>query len=186
MIIQIKFYSCLIDPLYYNYKTYTSHRISLRISCKIMTRLNYLEEIPEDVVDIIINFVKINDYDIYAKTERNYFTWSVNNFIDDRLHKNISNFTYAIKAGENSKEFIERDNIAKYKLKIHIDKIVKNMRFSKIKKILRNNSIYNAKDVYEHNNPTCKKNIKCYERELFSQYVLSGYYMFTYVKKIEY
>jgi len=132
--------------------------------------MNYLEEIPEDIIDIISKYVAEDDYDIIVNTYRDNFSWRLNTFVDDRMHKNICRCKYTVRAGENSSEFKNRNNIA--------------MKLPKIKKILRKNYIYNAKKIYERNNPKCKKIIDCYERELLSQYILSGYYTVVQVKKI--
>ena len=150
-----------------------------------MFKHNYLEEIPVDVIDIIDKYTSEVDYNIYVKTYRDYFTWRVNNFIDDRMHKIICRFNYAFKAGENSKDFLNRDIIANKKLEEHIITMIKYMKLPKIKKILRKNFIYNAKKVYERNNPNCKKNIDCYERELLAEYIISGYYVSICVRKIQ-
>lgn len=147
-----------------------------------MSQSNYLEEMPEDIIELIVKYSHEKDYNIFVKTERDYMSWRVNSFIDDRMHKNICKLKYTLKVGENSREFINRENIAYNRLKQHIDMLVKYMKMPKIKKILRNNSIYNAKKIYELNNPSCKKNINDYERELLSQYILSGYYTFVVVR----
>ena len=149
-----------------------------------MSVRNYLEEIPEDIVGIIVKYVEEDDYNIFVKTYRDDFSWRLNTFIDDRMHKNICRFKYVVRAGENSSEFKNRNNIANNKLQEHIYTMVRYMKLPKIKKILRNNNIYNAKKIYERNNPKCKKIIDCYERELLSQYILSGYYTVVHVKKI--
>ena len=149
-----------------------------------MSVRNYLEEIPEDIVGIIVKYVEEDDYNIFVKTYRDYFSWRLNTFIDDRMHKNICRFKYVVRAGENSSEFKNRNNIANNKLQEHIYTMVRYMKLPKIKKILRNNNIYNAKKIYERDNPKCKKIIDCYEREVLSQYILSGYYALVYVKKI--
>jgi hypothetical protein len=145
---------------------------------------NYLEEIPEDIVGIIAKYVEEDDYNIFVKTYRDYFSWRLNTFIDDRMHKNICRFKYVVRAGEDSSEFKNRNDIANNKLQEHIYTMVRYMKLPKIKKILRNNNIYNAKKIYERDNPKCKKIIDCYEREVLSQYILSGYYARVYVKKI--
>jgi len=150
-----------------------------------MFKHNYLEEIPTDVIDIIDKFASEVDYNIYVKTYRDHFSWRINNFIDDRMHKIICRFNYTLKAGENSKNFINRDIIANKKLKEHIITMIKYMKLPKIKKILRKNFIYNAKKVYERINPNCKKNIDCYEKELLAEYIISGYYAFVFVRKIQ-
>jgi hypothetical protein len=149
-----------------------------------MFKDNYLEEIPEDIAGIIVNFFKEDDYNIFVKTDRDPFSWRLNTFIDDRMHKNICKFTYNVIAGENSREFKKRDSIADNKLIDHIDTMVKYMKLPKIKKILRKNHIYNAKKIYERENPMCKKTIKCYERAVLSQYIQSGYYTLVSVRKI--
>jgi hypothetical protein len=149
-----------------------------------MSVRNYLEEIPEDIVGIIVKYVEEDDYNIFVKTYRDDFSWRLNTFIDDRMHKNICRFKYVVRAGENSSEFKNRNNIANNKLQEHIYTMVRYMKLPKIKKILRNNNIYNAKKIYERDNPKCKKIIDCYEREVLSQYILSGYYALVYVKKI--
>jgi hypothetical protein len=149
-----------------------------------MSVRNYLEEIPEDIVGIIVKYVEEDDYNIFVKTYRDDFSWRLNTFIDDRMHKNICRFKYVVRAGENSSEFKNRNNIANNKLQEHIYTMVRYMKLPKIKKILRNNNIYNAKRIYERDNPKCKKIIDCYEREVLSQYILSGYYTVVYVKKI--
>jgi hypothetical protein len=149
-----------------------------------MSVRNYLEEIPEDIVGIIVKYVEEDDYNIFVKTYRDDFSWRLNTFIDDRMHKNICRFKYVVRAGENSSEFKNRNNIANNKLREHIYTMVRYMKLPKIKKILRNNNIYNAKKIYERDNPKCKKIIDCYEREVLSQYILSGYYTLVYVKKI--
>ena len=149
-----------------------------------MSVRNYLEEIPEDIVGIIVKYVEEDDYNIFVKTYRDDFSWRLNTFIDDRMHKNICRFKYVVRAGENSSEFKNRNNIANNKLREHIYTMVRYMKLPKIKKILRNNNIYNAKKIYERDNPKCKKIIDCYEREVLSQYILSGYYTVVYVKKI--
>lgn len=149
-----------------------------------MSDRNYLEEIPEDIIEIIAKYVEERDYNIFVKTYRNNFNWRLNTFIDDRMHKNICRFKYNFKAGENSDEFKNRDNIANNKMQNHIHTIVRYMKLSKIKKIFRNNHIYNAKKIYERDNPTCKKIIDCYEKELLVQYIISGYFSFVYVKEI--
>jgi hypothetical protein len=149
-----------------------------------MFKMNYLEEIPLEIIDVIEKYVFENDYNIFVKTRRDHSSWRLNTFIDDRMHKNICRFKYTLKTGEKSSEFLNRENIANKKLKAHIDTMVKYMKLPKIKKILRNNHIYNAKKIYERDNPTCKKTIYCYERELLSQYILSGYYALVYVKKV--
>jgi hypothetical protein len=149
-----------------------------------MSVRNYLEEIPEDIVGIIVKYVEEDDYNIFVKTYRDDFSWRLNTFIDDRMHKNICRFKYVVRAGENSSEFKNRNNIANNKLQEHIYTMVRYMKLPKIKKILRNNNIYNAKKIYERDNPKCKKIIDCYEREVLSQYILSGYYTLVYVKKI--
>jgi hypothetical protein len=149
-----------------------------------MSVRNYLEEIPEDIVGIIVKYVEEDDYNIFVKTYRDDFSWRLNTFIDDRMHKNICRFKYVVRAGENSSEFKNRNNIANNKLQEHIYTMVRYMKLPKIKKILRNNNIYNAKKIYERDNPKCKKIIDCYEREVLSQYILSGYYTVVYVKKI--
>ena len=149
-----------------------------------MSVRNYLEEIPEDIVGIIVKYVEEDDYNIFVKTYRDDFSWRLNTFIDDRMHKNICRFKYVVWAGENSSEFKNRINIANNKLQEHIYTMVRYMKLPKIKKILRNNNIYNAKKIYERDNPKCKKIIDCYEREVLSQYILSGYYALVYVKKI--
>lgn len=149
-----------------------------------MSIRNYLEEIPEDIVGIIVKYVEEDDYNIFVKTYRDDFSWRLNTFIDDRMHKNICRFKYVVRAGENSSEFKNRNNIANNKLQEHIYTMVRYMKLPKIKKILRNNNIYNAKKIYERDNPKCKKIIDCYEREVLSQYILSGYYTVVYVKKI--
>lgn len=143
-----------------------------------------MEEIPEDIVGIIVKYVEEDDYNIFVKTYRDDFSWRLNTFIDDRMHKNICRFKYVVRAGENSSEFKNRNNIANNKLQEHIYTMVRYMKLPKIKKILRNNNIYNAKKIYERDNPKCKKIIDCYEREVLSQYILSGYYTVVYVKKI--
>jgi hypothetical protein len=140
-----------------------------------MSVRNYLKEIPEDIVEIIAKYVEEDDYYVFVKTYRDYFSWRLNTFIDDRMHKNICRFKYTVKVGENSSEFKNRSNIAITKLQKHIYTMVRYMKLPKIKKILRNNHIYNAEKNYERDNPTCKKTIYCYERELLSQYILSGY-----------
>jgi hypothetical protein len=145
---------------------------------------NYLEEIQEDIVGIIAKYVEEDDYNIFVKTYRDYFSWRLNTFIDDRMHKNICRFKYVVRAGEDSSEFKNRNDIANNKLQEHIYTMVRYMKLPKIKKILRNNNIYNAKKIYERDNPKCKKIIDCYEREVLSQYILSGYYARVYVKKI--
>jgi len=145
---------------------------------------NYLEEIPEDIVEIISKYVEEDDYNIFVKTYRDYFSWRLNTFIDDRMHKNICRFKYVVRAEENSSEFKNRNDIANNKLGEHIYTMVRYMKLPKIKKILRNNNIYNAKKIYYRDNPKCKKIIDCYEREVLSQYILSGYYTLVYVKKI--
>ena len=149
-----------------------------------MSVRNYLEEIPEDIVGIIEKYVEEDDYNIFVKTYRDYFSWRLNTFIDDRMHKNICRFKYVVRAGEDSSEFKNRNDIANNKLREHIYTMVRYMKLPKIKKILRNNNIYNAKKIYERDNPKCKKIIDCYEREVLSQYILSGYYALVYVKKI--
>jgi hypothetical protein len=149
-----------------------------------MSVRNYLEEIPEDIVGIIVKYVEEDDYNIFVKTYRDDFSWRLNTFIDDRMHKNICRFKYVVRAGENSSEFKNRNNIANNKLQEHIYTMVRYMKLPKIKKILRNNNIYNTKKIYERDNPKCKKIIDCYEREVLSQYILSGYYTLVYVKKI--
>ena len=149
-----------------------------------MSVRNYLEEIPEDIVGIIVKYVEEDDYNIFVKTYRDDFSWRLNTFIDDRMHKNICRFKYVVRAGENSSEFKNRNNIANNKLQEHIYTMVRYMKLPKIKKILRNNNIYNAKKIYERDNPKCKKIIDCYEREVLSQYILSGYYTVVYDKKI--
>ena len=149
-----------------------------------MSVRNYLEEIPEDIVGIIVKYVEEDDYNIFVKTYRDDFSWRLNTFIDDRMHKNICRFKYVVRAGENRSEFKNRNNIATNKLQEHIYTMVRYMKLPKIKKILRNNNIYNAKKIYERDNPKCKKIIDCYEREVLSQYILSGYYTLVYVKKI--
>jgi hypothetical protein len=150
-----------------------------------MFKVNYLQEVPEDIFDIINMYVVENDYNILIKAYRDNYSWRLNSFIDDRMHKNICKFNYTFKTGENSQEFANRNNIAHNKFKEHINVMVKYMKLPKIKKILRKNYIYNAKKIYERNNPTCKKKINCYERELLSQYILSGYYTLVFVKEIE-
>jgi hypothetical protein len=125
-----------------------------------------------------------NDYNIFVKTYRDHFSWRLNTFVDDRMHKNICRFKYVVRAGEDSSEFKNRNDIANNKLQEHIYTMVRYMKLPKIKKILRNNNIYNAKKIYERDNPKCKKIIDCYEREVLSQYILSGYYARVYVKKI--
>ncbi len=149
-----------------------------------MSLMNYLEEIPEDIIDIISKYVAEDDYDIIVNTYRDNFSWRLNTFVDDRMHKNICRCKYTVRAGENSSEFKNRNNIANKKLHNHIITMVRYMKLPKIKKILRKNYIYNAKKIYERNNPKCKKIIDCYERELLSQYILSGYYTVVQVKKI--
>ena len=149
-----------------------------------MSVRNYLTEIPEDIVGIITKYVEEDDYHVCVKTYRDYFSWRLNTFIDDKMHKNICRFNYTVKAGENSEEFKNRNNIANTKLEKHIYTMVRYMKLPKIKKILRNNHIYNAKKIYERDNPTCKKKIDCYEREVLAQYITSGYYTLVYVKKV--
>jgi hypothetical protein len=150
-----------------------------------MDERNYLKEIPDDIAEIIAKFVEEDDYNIFVKTYRDYFSWRLNTFIDDRMHKNICRFKYVVKAGENSSTFKKRDDIANIKLQEHIYTMVRYMKLPKIKKILRNNNIYNAKKIYERDNPTCKKIIDCYEREVLAQYITSGYYTRVYVEKIK-
>ena len=146
--------------------------------------MNYLEEIPLEIIDVIEKYVFENDYNIFVKTYRDHFSWRLNTFVDDRMHKNICRFKYVVRAGEDSSEFKNRNDIANNKLQEHIYTMVRYMKLPKIKKILRNNNIYNAKKIYERDNPKCKKIIDCYEREVLSQYILSGYYARVYVKKI--
>jgi hypothetical protein len=178
-------YSILLSYRSLIYTPVTQVTIEKIRELKIMDERNYLKEIPDDIAEIIAKFVEEDDYNIFVKTYRDYFSWRLNTFIDDRMHKNICRFKYVVKAGENSSAFKKRDNIANIKLQDHIYTMVRYMKLPKIKKILRNNHIYNAKKIYERDNPTCKKIIDCYEREVLAQYITSGYYTRVYVEKIK-
>ena len=59
-----------------------------------MSLMNYLEEIPEDIIDIISKYVAEDDYDIIVNTYRDNFSWRLNTFVDDRMHKNICRCKY--------------------------------------------------------------------------------------------
>jgi hypothetical protein len=58
------------------------------------------------------------------------------------------------------------------------------MKMPKVKKILRNNGIYNAKKIYEQNNESMPE-ISNYEKALLSQYIFSAYYTSICVRKID-
>lgn len=125
-----------------------------------------------------------DDYNINVKTERDYFSWRYNNFIDDRMHKSICQLKYVYKAGTNSTAFANRQKIAYEKMKNHIDDIIKYMKMPKVKKILRNNGIYNAKKIYERDNPDNNSPVSNYEKALLSQYIFSAYYPIVYAIRI--
>jgi hypothetical protein len=153
----------------------------------IVFKSNYLEEIPEDIVESILKYSREDDYDIYVKIERDSYSrhsWRYDNFIDDRTHKRICKLRYVFKAGENTYDFINREKIASAKLKNHIDDIIRYMKMPKVKKILRNNGIYNAKKIYEQNNQGMPE-ISNYEKALLSQYIFSAYYTSVCVRKID-
>jgi len=150
-----------------------------------MFKKNYLTEIPDDILEIIDMYWREDDYNIHVKTERNYFSWQYNNFIDERMHKSICRLNYVYKAGANTKAFINRQKNASDKLKNHIDDIIKYMKMPKVKKILRNNGIYNAKKIYERENPDNNSQVLNYEKALLSQYIFSAYYTIVYAIRIE-
>lgn len=150
-----------------------------------MFKKNYLTEIPDDILEIIDMYWREDDYNIHVKTERNYFSWQYNNFIDERKHKSICRLNYVYKAGANTKAFINRQKNASDKLKNHIDDIIKYMKMPKVKKILRNNGIYNAKKIYERENPDNNSQVLNYEKALLSQYIFSAYYTIVYAIRIE-
>jgi hypothetical protein len=92
---------------------------------------------------------------------------------------------YVYKAGVDTPAFANRQKIAEEKLKNHIDDIIKYMKMPKVKKILRNNGIYNAKKIYERNNPGNNSSVPNYEKALLSQYIFSAYYTIVYAIRIE-
>jgi hypothetical protein len=92
---------------------------------------------------------------------------------------------YVYKAGVDTRAFTNRAKIAGEKLKNHIDDIIKYMKMPKVKRILRNNRIYNAKKVYERNNPGNNSLVSNYEKALLSQYIFSAYYPIVYAIRIE-
>jgi hypothetical protein len=152
----------------------------------IVFKSNYLEEIPEDIVESILKYSREDDYDIYVKIERDSYSrhsWRYDNFIDNRTHKRICKLRYVFKTGENTDDFVNREKIASAKLKNHIDDIIRYMKMPKVKKILRNNGIYNAKKIYAQNNPGMPE-ISNYEKALLSQYIFSAYYTSVCVRKI--
>jgi hypothetical protein len=136
-----------------------------------MFKENYLTEIPDDILEIIDMYWRQDDYNIHIKTERDNFSWRYNSFIDDRMHKSICRLNYVYKAGVDTRAFTNRAKIAGEKLKNHIDDIIKYMKMPKVKRILRNNRIYNAKKVYERNNPGNNSLVSNYEKALLSQYI---------------
>jgi len=150
-----------------------------------MFKDNYLTEMPVDVLELIDMYWRQDDYTVHVKTERDHFSWRYNSFIDDRMHKNICRLDYQYKATENTKALTHREKIAAEKLKNHIDDIIKYMKMPKVKKILRNNRIYNAKKVYERNNPENNSPKFNYEKALLSQYIFSAYYPVVYAVRIE-
>jgi hypothetical protein len=153
----------------------------------VLFQSNYLEEIPKDIIDTIIMYSQEEDYDIYVKTERDSYSrhsWRYDNFIDDRMHKSICKLRYVYKARESTNDFLNREKIASSKLKNHIDDIIKYMKMPKVKKILRNNGIYNAKKIYVQNNESMPE-ISNYEKALLSQYIFSAYYTSICIRKID-
>lgn len=150
-----------------------------------MFKDNYLTEIPVDILEMIDMYWRQDDYNIHIKTERDNFSWRYNSFIDDRMHKSVCRLNYVYKAGVDTPAFANRQKIAEEKLKNHIDDIIKYMKMPKVKKILRNNGIYNAKKIYERNNPGNNSSVPNYEKALLSQYIFSAYYTIVYAIRIE-
>lgn len=150
-----------------------------------MFKENYLEEIPDDILEMIDMYWREDDYNIYVNTKRDNFSCQYNKFIDDKLNKSVNSLKYVYKAGANSVAFANRQKIAYDKLKNHIDAIVKYMKMSKVKKILRDNKIYNAKKIYEKENPGNNSPVESYEKALLSQFIFSTYYPVVYAIRIE-
>ena len=110
---------------------------------------NYLHDIPRDIQEMIMDISKRRYCDIYISFWNNYSN-TRDNFISKRMNRNILKYSQTIKNVEiDSEQFVNIESYSLAILKLHITRLVSNLKKPAIRKILYDNDIYDAKITYE-------------------------------------
>ena len=149
---------------------------------------NYLHDIPRDIQEMIMDISKRRYCDIYISFWNNYSN-TKDSFISKRMNRNILKYSQTIKNVEiDSEQFVNIESYSLAILKLHITRLVSNLKKPAIRKILYDNDIYDAKITYEKNyvseasepNETGEPNetdaIDDYEKALLIEIIYYNYY----------
>lgn len=138
---------------------------------------NYLHDIPRDIQEIIMDISKRQYCDIYI-----YFWNNCKNkncgFISKRMNRNITRYSKNIKnVVIDSEQYVNREREALAILKSHITHLVSNLKKERIRKILYDNDIFDAKITYNKYYGIGDSIIDDYEKALLIEII---YYTYNY------
>ena len=134
---------------------------------------------------MIMDISKRRYCDIYISFWNNYSN-TKDSFISKRMNRNILKYSQTIKNVEiDSEQFVNIESYSLAILKLHITRLVSNLKKPAIRKILYDNDIYDAKITYEKNyvseaskasEPNETDTIDDYEKALLIEIIYYNYY----------
>ena len=137
---------------------------------------NYLHDIPRDIQEMIMDISKRRYCDIYISFWNNCKNTNCG-FVSKRMNRNITKYGKTIKNVEiDSEQYANREREALVILKSHITQLVSNLKKERIRKILYDNDIYDAKIIYNKYYAIGDSIIDDYEKALLIEIIYGTYY----------
>jgi hypothetical protein len=137
---------------------------------------NYLHDIPRDIQEMIMDISKRRYCDIYISFWNNCKNTNCG-FVSKRMNRNITKYSKTIKnVVIDSEQYANREREALAILKSHITRLVSNLKKERIRKILYDNDIYDAKITYNKYYAIGDSIIDDYEKALLIEIIYGTYY----------
>jgi len=137
---------------------------------------NYLHDIPSDIQEMIMDISKRRYCDIYISFWNNCKNTNCG-FVSKRMNRNITKYGKTIKNVEiDSEQYANREREALAILKSHITRLVSNLKKERIRKILYDNDIFDAKIIYNKYYAIGDSIIDDYEKALLIEIIYGTYY----------
>lgn len=136
---------------------------------------NYLHDIPRDIQEMIMDISKRRYCDIYISFWNNCKNTNCS-FVSKRMNRNITKYSKTIKnVVIDSVQYANRERDTLAILKSHITHLVSNLKKERIRKILYDNDIFDAKITYNKYYVIGDSIIDDYEKALLIEIIYDTY-----------